>query len=164
MAKSSFVWLSMLLLLYVVCSSLYPRACVDGKTRIVFGNVSTGQEDPSLPLHNAIFCTKWKYCTESSLPLWPVLLHVVHKRKFISWTEFIFSFAGSDVYCRTLVFVQLCWLILFSFFSFFRSTQYFLPFFVVFVYVRFLVHSLFIVVLLYFPVCLHPKTMFARKT
>ena len=83
---------------------------------MLFRNVSPGQEDPSLALHNAIFCTNEIIALSSSSS--PVLrccwcrcwCCTVHKRKFISCT--IYFFPGSDnnndddndVYCST----QLC--------------------------------------------------------
>lgn len=81
---------------------------------MVFQNVSPGQEDPSLALHNAIFCTNEIIAlssSSSSLSSPMRCCHcycccccccIVHKGKFISGT--IYFFPGSDVYCSALFF------------------------------------------------------------
>lgn len=70
---------------------------------MVFQNVGPGQEDPSLALHNAIFCTKRNYCATSSTLGVVASDAVVHKGEFISCT--IYFFPGSDVYCSTTFFL-----------------------------------------------------------
>lgn len=113
---------------------------------MVFQNVGPGQEDPSLALHNAIFCTKRNYCATSSTLGVVASDAVVHKGEFISCT--IYFFPGSDVYCST------------TFFLLSRSTWFFSSCILTCVFLR----VWFTLVLLFTMVCLHPKTMFAGKT
>lgn len=140
------VFICLYCLLFAFCVCLF--GCV--VKLMVFRNVSPGQEDTSLALHNVIFCTKQNNCATSSS--FGVVACVVscsmHEAKFISRT--IYFYPGSDVYCSTT-------------FSFFLSRSTWFFFYLCILTVIFFHRSWFTFVLFFAMVCLHPKTMFAGK-
>lgn len=134
---------------------------------MVFRNVSTGQEDPSLPLYNAIFCMKRNYCAVSSSLFVVAIVASVACLSCIKENLYLiqFFFPHSVPLSNAALFFAACYF----YFSFFRSILFFRSFFV-FMYMCDLIQS--------FPfspflcccffcslVCLHAKTMlFVEKT